>query len=1021
MRFTAILLTYLLANISPIHAQENNIPVTDEQKAKAFRHLFSGTADASLLKTNPQKSQVQTCGTQIMYRSIDGQCNNINNPEWGSAGTALNRELPPEYGSPDPLNSVGGDGRPNARVISNAIFEQDSLIFPSTTLSAFVFSWGQFIDHDFGISPESESDDELMTIPASGEPGDLIISDINVHRSEVVAGTGVTTPREQENIVTTWIDGSQVYGSDAIRASWLRSGTNGKLRTSAGNLLPYNTTDGEEGSPINPTAPHMVGFANLRFVAGDVRANEQSSLLSLHTLFVREHNRLCDEIFANNPVLDDETIYQMARAQVAALIQSITYNEFLPALGVTLPSYSGYDNTIQPDLINSFSTAAFRLGHTMVTNELLLLDDDGNSVGQGQVSLVQAFFNPNLIAANGIEPILNGLAVHFQEEIDANLVEALRTFLFFEDDAPGPGLDLAALNIQRGRDHGLADYNAYRNHFTGSFATTYSDITSDPVVQNALSALYGDLNDIDAWVGLLSEDKMPGSQLGATLTAMLIEQFGRLRDGDYYFYLNDPELAGDIATIEATTLSDIVKRNTNIATIQNNVFFTECDELVGNCCRLNDSLNLVTLYNYTNGPNWTNTWNLNQPMTTWHGVSLNGNGCLQVLNLPNNGLSGTLPVEIGDFEYLTFLDLSSNNLTGNIPTTIGNPSNRLGIIRLANNQFTGNIPNTFYNLTILTFLNLENNNLSGEIPCELANMSNLRFFSVNDNQLSGCYCPDLLALCSQLNPTSNDNASISDGNNFSVTWEDFCNAGVGNCDEDVWPGDMNNDGIVNEDDPLHWGLAAFHTGPPRPNATTNWNGQPAQAWLLDALMVNNKHQDADGNGTVDGDDLLVVNDNFGEVVGVTTASFVANTLNYRLEPLPPAGGDMRYALHVEDFDDNSVMAHGVACTIDFNDMPLTSVSIDVAGSSLAPDEVFEIFNTAQNRLSLALTRTDGVDVLCDGVVAVLTLVTSNAPAGETFNMDINKGNKIEVNGDLDGIAPESFYDSYVGLLLRAII
>jgi len=105
---------------------------------------------------------------------------------------------------------------------------------------------------------------------------------------------------------------------------------------------------------------------------------------------------------------------------------------------------------------------------------------------------------------------------------------------------------------------------------------------------------------------------------------------------------------------------------------------------------------------------------------------------------------------------------------------------------------------------------------------------------------------------------------------------------------------------------------------------------------------------------------------------------------------------MRYALHVEDFDGNFIVAHGVACTVDFGDMPLSNVSIDVANSSLTPNKVFEVFNAAQNRLSLALTRTDGVNMLCSGAVAVLTLEINNAPTGETFSMDINKGNKIEV-------------------------
>ncbi len=1020
---TAFLVLLLFIPNGFLQAQKNNTtsPVT-EQQAKAVQYFMSGVASADALENNIPKSQsVQTCGTQVVYRNIDGQCNNINTAEWGAAHIPLFRELPSAYGTNDPLNSIGGLNRPNPRSISNLIFQQDSTVFPSTTLSSFVFSWGQFLDHDIGISPEAET--ETATIFPTGEPGDLITVPITFHRSEVFPGTGVTTPRAQENIVTAWIDGSQVYGSETIRATWLRQGTEGKMRTSAGNFLPYNTIDGEPGSPTDPNAPAMAtaGLVDRYFVAGDIRANEQSSLTALHTLFVREHNRICDEIILNNsnlnPIWDDETIYKMARKRVIALLQRITYNEFLPTLGVNLNTYNGYNNSIQPDIINGFSTAAYRLGHTMVTNELLLLDDDNNPVGQGKVSLIQAFFNPGIIAMNDIDPILNGLAAQFQEEIDANLVEELRTFLFA--GGPGPGLDLAALNIQRGRDHGLADYNAYRNHFTGSLATNMADITSDPLLQNQLNALYPDINDIDAWVGFLSEDKLPGSQLGATLTAMLAEQFGRLRDGDYYYYLNDPALVNDISTIENTLLSDVIKRNTNILTLQDNVFNAECDVVAGNCCRLNDSLSLVALYDATNGASWTNSWDLDQPMTTWYGVTLNGNGCVKTLNLSNNNLIGWFPVEIGDLQSLTYLNLSYNVIDGNIPPSIGNLST-LGFLDLRNNLLDGNIPVTLANLSILTFLHLENNLLTGEIPPILANMSSLAFLYVSNNNLSGCYDPTLAAFCTRLNPVSNTNANISDDNNFDISWESFCSGSV-NCGNttgsgaDVWPGDMDNDGDVDEDDPLFWGIGFLQTGPARPNATTNWIAQPAQNWQFDANMINNKHQDADGNGVVDGADLQVVDLNFGQTTGAPTlASFIPNTLNYFLEPLPPASGNIRYALHVTDFDGAAVMAHGLACTIDFSDIPISTVSVDVTGSSLVPNEVFDLYNADQNRLALALTRTDGVDVLCDGAVATITIATDNAPTGESFNFNINKGNKIVINGDLDGIADMTFYDNYIG-------
>src|SRR5262245_7276385 len=170
--------------------------------------------------------------------------------------------------------------------------------------------------------------------------------------------------RQQYNLATAWIDGSAVYGSDEKTALWLRTFQKGKLKTSKGNLMPYNTINGEFNSPIDPNAPSMAndnGGTVKTFAAGDERAAENPVLTSIHTIFVREHNRICDRLFKDG-LRDDEMIYQMARKEVGALIQVITYKEFLPAMGVTLDSYSGYQPWKRPDIRNTFATASFRIG-----------------------------------------------------------------------------------------------------------------------------------------------------------------------------------------------------------------------------------------------------------------------------------------------------------------------------------------------------------------------------------------------------------------------------------------------------------------------------------------------------------------------------------------------------------------------------------------------------------------------------------------------------------------------------------
>ena len=110
-------------------------------------------------------------------------------------------------------------------------------------------------------------------------------------------------------------------------------------------------------TPVHIDAPNMaddVGFAPRLFVAGDVRANENVLLTAYHTLFVREHNRLCEVLILQHPDWQDEQIYQHARKIVGGILQKITFDDWLPAIGVHLVPYAGYDATVDPAIINGF-------------------------------------------------------------------------------------------------------------------------------------------------------------------------------------------------------------------------------------------------------------------------------------------------------------------------------------------------------------------------------------------------------------------------------------------------------------------------------------------------------------------------------------------------------------------------------------------------------------------------------------------------------------------------------------------
>jgi hypothetical protein len=126
-----------------------------------------------------------------------------------------------------------------------------------------------------------------------------------------------------------------------------------------------------------------------------------------------------------------------------------------------------------------------------------------------------SIFNPNLIFNDPslVDHVLMGFSKSQSQEIDAKVVDDVRNFMFLGPD--GVGIDLAALNIQRGRDHGLPDYNTVRASYVLAPVHRFADITSDTALQATLQLLYGTVDNIDVWVGSLAEDHLPGASVGS--------------------------------------------------------------------------------------------------------------------------------------------------------------------------------------------------------------------------------------------------------------------------------------------------------------------------------------------------------------------------------------------------------------------------------------------------------------------------------------------------------------------------
>lgn len=509
-------------------------------------------------------------------RSYDGAGNNVANIEWGATFSNLQRLG--DAGYSDGISSMVFTDRAGAREISNTIVSQapDENIPNAYGTTDYAWQWGQFIDHDIDLTDGSADEPQGIEVPI-GDPyfdpaltGTVVIP-FNRALYDPDTGTDRRNVRQQENEITSWMDGSMVYGSSDERAAELRQGDNSPLlATSTGNFLPFNVNE-----LTNANGP-VADPASL-FLAGDIRANEQVGLTALHTLFVREHNRVAIQLRQADPDASAETIFQAARRLVVAQIQIITYDEHLPALlgANAIPQYRGYDASINPTIYNEFSASAYRLGHSMVSDQILRIGADGQSVDEGPLTLSMAFFSsPELLQTDeDLEAVLRGLGTQIHQTIDVKVIHTLRNLLF---GAPGSGgLDLTALNIQRGRDHGLPSYNDMRIVMGLRPVSSFEEITDDIQLQQSLRDAYGDISKIDLWVGGLAEAPLSeqGSQLGELFQAIIVKQFVDLRDGDRFWYEN--YLTQDeLDFVSGVTLARVIRDNTSIGSeLQDNVFY----------------------------------------------------------------------------------------------------------------------------------------------------------------------------------------------------------------------------------------------------------------------------------------------------------------------------------------------------------------------------------------------------------------------------------------------------------------
>jgi len=319
----------------------------------------------------------------------------------------------------------------------------------------------------------------------------------------------------------------------------------------------------------------------LCFLAGDERVNEQPGLTTFHTLLVREHNDIGKELSVINPHWSNEKVFQETRRIVSAIIQHITYNEFLPrVLGpssigrfslelLTSGYYRDYNPKCSAAIFTEFSTAAFRFGHSMIRPNLTMMSEEDMIQGGGdQIPLREVFHNPDMVrTGNVIDGLVRGLVMSPMELVDNRVSNEVTNHLFEEKGKQFSGRDLSALNIQRSRDHGIPGYNKYREICGLRRAIRFSDFSSEiPVAWVAeLEAVYRHPDDVDLFPGLLAERKLAGAAVGPTLACLIGLQFRHLRSCDRYWYESgDPMVRfteKQLQQIRGETLSGLLCRN----------------------------------------------------------------------------------------------------------------------------------------------------------------------------------------------------------------------------------------------------------------------------------------------------------------------------------------------------------------------------------------------------------------------------------------------------------------------------
>ncbi len=493
---------------------------------------------------------------RALTRSSDGTGTDPYHPEMGSAGTRFGHNVPLGCLEPtDPARVL----TPNPRTVSNELLARSDFV-PATGLNLLFAAWIQFEVHDW-MHHRLEPHDPWRVPLDADDPWRARTGDdeMRILRSAAdVSYAGDDGPPMYRSSSTHWWDASQIYGSSPSVESLVRTGSGGHLKLTANGRLPFDPTD-----PDDPMVRRLVGGSDL------VGASNGwwLGLGLLHTLFMLEHNAICDHLAGSYPVWTDQQLFDTARLVNAALMAKIHTLEWTPALFanpvlergmkinwwgfegqaverwlgrlVKSEEVSGIPGTdlyyhgvpyaiteefvaiyrMHPLLPDDYSIRsshddavlrASRLGEISGRRTHELLDDD-------QIAMSDLFYS--FATSNPGQVVLH------------NFPEELRTFT----DPSGGVVDLAAVDILRNRERGVPRYNEFRRRFRLAPARRFEDFSDDPATVDAIKRVYASPDDVDLIVGLYTERKPPGFAICDTAFRVFILMASRRLKSDRFF------------------------------------------------------------------------------------------------------------------------------------------------------------------------------------------------------------------------------------------------------------------------------------------------------------------------------------------------------------------------------------------------------------------------------------------------------------------------------------------------------